>query len=59
MMDNLCSQCAYYAYDEDYEEYVCDVQMDEDAYYRLAGRQFKSCPYFRNGDEYLIVRKQN
>ena len=29
-MDNLCSTCAYFSYDEEYEEYYCDCQMDED-----------------------------
>lgn len=57
-MDNQCLTCAYYAYDEDYEEYVCDVQMDEDDYYRIMQGSSKSCPYYRNGDEYAVVRKQ-
>ena len=25
-----CDTCANYSYDEEYEEYVCDVNMDED-----------------------------
>ena len=35
MMDNICSSCAYLIYDEDYEEYICDCQMDEDDYSRM------------------------
>ena len=31
-MDNLCSQCAYLVYDDEMDEYVCDVRMDEDDY---------------------------
>ncbi len=58
-MDALCAQCAFYIYDEEYDEYVCDVQMDEDDYYRISEGHYKVCPYYRNGDEYLIVRKQN
>ena len=27
---NLCETCAYYVYDEEFEEYFCDVDMDED-----------------------------
>ena len=57
-MDAICQQCAYLIYDEDYEEYVCDAQMDEDDYGRLAERGFKGCPYYRNGDEYRVVRHQ-
>ena len=57
-MDNLCSQCAFLVYDEDYEEYVCDARMDEDDYSRLSQSGYKQCPYYRNGDEYLVVRSQ-
>ncbi|MBQ7174236.1 MAG: hypothetical protein IKE56_05245 [Lachnospiraceae bacterium] len=53
-----CETCAYYVFDEEYDEYVCDVQMDEDDYYRLAEGRRRSCPYYRSGDEYLIARKQ-
>ena len=54
----ICDTCANYAYDEDYEYYVCEADLDEDEMYAfLSGKEF-SCPYFRNGDEYLIVRKQ-
>ena len=57
-MDSLCSRCAFLVYDEDYEEYICDCQMDEDDYWRISEKQYKSCPYYRNGDEYRVVRKQ-
>ena len=53
-----CETCAYYEYDEDYEEYVCGSSMDEDDYVRLSGSGFRGCPYYRNGDEYRIARKQ-
>jgi pyruvate-formate lyase-activating enzyme len=54
-----CEYCSNYVYDEDYEYYVCDMDIDEDDMVRLAqGRSF-SCPYFRFDDEYQIVRKQN
>ena len=57
-MDNLCSQCAFLIYDEDYEEYVCDARMDEDDYSRLRQNGYRQCPFYRNGDEYLVVRSQ-
>ena len=57
-MDVLCRQCAYLIYDEEYDEYVCDAAMDEDDYYRISGNDYKGCPYYRNGDEYSVVRKQ-
>ncbi len=57
-MGICCDNCAYYTYDEEYEEYVCDVNMDEDDYGRLMSTGFKSCPYYRDGDEYKVVRGQ-
>lgn len=57
-MDNQCIYCAYYSYDEEYEEYFCDCEIDEDDYYRLLQGKHNSCPYYRNGDEYAVVRKQ-
>lgn len=53
-----CDYCAYYAYDEDYECYMCDVNMDEDEVYRFMTDSHYSCPYYKNGDEYRVVRKQ-
>ncbi|MBR6328504.1 MAG: hypothetical protein IKR68_02530 [Lachnospiraceae bacterium] len=54
----MCENCAYYAYDEEYEEYVCEADMDEDDYARLMGRSHEACPYYRDGDEYKVVRHQ-
>ena len=28
-----CDDCAYYAYDEEYDEYYCTADMDEDDVY--------------------------
>ena len=51
--------CMFYEYDEEYEEMLCSMNLDEDEMMGfIAGRE-KSCPYFRFGDEYTIVRKQN
>lgn len=59
-MSNMdCENCAYYAYDEEFEEYFCEAVLDEDEVYRLSQNGYKKCPYFRDGDEYKIVRKQN
>ncbi len=56
---NRCDDCAYYYYDEDYEEYVCGADMDEDDYARMMlGGTAGDCPCFRNGDEYEVVRHQ-
>ena len=47
------------SYDEEQEEYYCSVDMDEDDYFRLiSGERKRSCPYYRDGDEYKVVRHQ-
>lgn len=53
-----CDTCRNYAYDEEYEEYACMVDMDEDDYARLMTGMRKECPYYDGDDEYKIVRHQ-
>ncbi len=53
-----CEDCAYYTYDEEFEQWVCDAQMDEDDYARLMEGERTACPFYRSGDEYKIVRHQ-
>ncbi len=53
-----CDDCAYFEYDEDDEEYYCSVNMDEDDYVHLVQSHYQKCPYYRNGDEYRVVRHQ-
>ena len=53
-----CDTCAYFVYDEDFEEYLCDINMDEDDFARLMQDEHAACPYYRNGDEYAVARKQ-
>lgn len=40
-----CESCTYYIYDEDYESYVCDKNMDEDEYIRLMTDRYFQCPF--------------
>lgn len=54
----MCESCVYYVYDEEYDEYVCDVNMDEDDMARLVAGRYQSCPYWRSNDEYETVRHQ-
>ncbi|MDD6278556.1 MAG: DUF6472 family protein [Oscillospiraceae bacterium] len=56
-MDN-CETCAYYTYDDEWECYVCEMNIDEDEYARLMQGHYKRCPYYRDGDEYIIAKKQ-
>lgn len=53
-----CENCVYYIYDEDYEEYICTMDMDEDEFASLCRNDYKGCPYFRDNDEYKTARKQ-
>ncbi|MBQ7558102.1 MAG: hypothetical protein IJT00_08560 [Lachnospiraceae bacterium] len=53
-----CEDCAYFYYDEEYGDYVCDADMDEDDYGRLVANSRESCPMYVDGDEYKVVRHQ-
>lgn len=55
----MCEYCMNYEYDEEYDCMVCSVDLDEDEMYRFITNTNKDCPYYRMGDEYAIVRKQN
>ena len=57
-VQSQCEMCAYYDYDEEWEEYVCIMNMDEDEMARFYQSR-SSCPYFRFYDEYKMVQKQN
>ena len=56
-MDSQCEQCVYYEWDDELEGYFCIMSMDEDEAQAFSFQQ-KSCPYFRFGDDYQIVKKQ-
>lgn len=58
MASNCCEYCAYYTYDETEDWYVCEMDLDEDDLVRFLSGHTNGCPYFRNGDEYAIARKQ-
>ena len=53
-----CDTCWYYDYDEEYEEYYCMMDLDEDEMARFLSNTYLDCPYYQPGDEYLVVRKQ-
>jgi hypothetical protein len=55
---NDCETCAYYYYDEEWQDYVCERDLDEDEYARFLQGQYKQCPYYRDGDDYKIASKQ-
>lgn len=55
---SICDTCLYYEYDEDYECYNCSMDLDEDEMYKFLTDTWKNCPYYRNNDEYEVVRHQ-
>ena len=57
-MATSCESCGNFVYDEDYEYYVCEMDLDEDEMYRFLTSSVQSCPYYQLDNEYLIVRKQ-
>ncbi len=58
-MKTNCEMCMNFYYDEEYECYVCAMNLDEDEMYRFVRGNNENCPYYRMGDDYTIVRKQN
>ncbi len=54
-----CDDCMNYYYDEEWDCYSCAVDLDQDEMSRFITGNFKECPYYRQGDEYTIVKKQN
>ena len=57
----MCEDCMYLEYDEATKQYICSIEyiMDEDYLARMNGYYSKRCPYYKIGDEYTLVRKQN
>lgn len=54
-----CEECDHYIYDEDWDCYACEIELDMDDAEKIMSYSRWDCPYFRFRDEYRIVRKQN
>lgn len=59
MAKTNCETCVNYYYDDETEEYCCDINLDEDEMVRFLTSSNYQCPYYRLYDEYGIVKKQN
>ena len=57
-MDELCQTCWHYDYDEEYDEYYCMMELDEDEVYRFFCSRQTRCSYYRQGDDYTLARRQ-
>ncbi|MBD5144493.1 MAG: hypothetical protein HDT21_01015 [Ruminococcus sp.] len=53
-----CESCVNYVYDEDWEQYVCAADLDEDEMGRFLSGGSGECHWYRLDDEYGVVRKQ-
>jgi len=53
-----CDCCLNYIYNEEYNYYECQANLDEDEMGQFLRDSFNNCPYFQIDDEYKIVRKQ-
>jgi hypothetical protein len=53
-----CESCVFYDYDEEYDSYVCTVNLDEDEMVSFLTGRSRACPYYRFYDEYKSVNKQ-
>lgn len=52
-----CEDCWYFEYDEELDDSYCMMAFDEDEYGRIFGCG-KPCPYFREGGDYYLSKKQ-
>ena len=53
-----CDTCLYFTYDEDYEAYMCDMDMDADEYADVMYDDQYSFQYYRNDNKYAVLTKQ-
>ncbi len=55
----MCEDCVYYAYDEEYDDYTCEQDLDEDEMAGFLQRRRTSCPFYRPGNsDYYLAGKQ-
>ena len=54
-----CDSCENFVFDAEIGCEVCMVELDEDEYLKYMASSFDECPYYRQYDEYKMVRRQN
>lgn len=58
MSQKNCENCLNFIFDESFNTYYCDINLDEDEMYRFMSNSFSNCPYFQFNNEYKTVNKQ-
>lgn len=53
-----CETCIYFQYDCEYDDYICTMIWEEDVLAKSIQGFYKNCPYYRDEDEYKLVRAQ-
>ncbi|MCR5594785.1 MAG: DUF6472 family protein [Lachnospiraceae bacterium] len=53
-----CDTCSNYVYDEEYDDYMCMVDIDEDEMARSFTDSHYSCAYYSYDNEYDVVKHQ-
>ena len=53
-----CESCVNYSYDPESDCWCCEQSLDEDEMLYFMKGKFQNCPYFRQYDEYSVVKKQ-
>ena len=53
-----CESCWHFDYDEEYDEYYCMMDLDEDEVNRFFASKQCRCPSYRKGDDYTLARRQ-
>ncbi len=54
-----CEDCIYYGYDEEYDSYYCEQELDEDEMVRFLERRNSECPLYRSGEaDYFLSGRQ-
>ena len=48
----------HFTYDDEYDAYVCEMDLDQDEMESFLRGQTYACVMFEAGDEYKIVRHQ-
>ena len=53
-----CEDCWHYDYDEEWDEYLCRMEPDEDELFRILTDPNARCPFFQKGDERTLPGRQ-
>lgn len=54
-----CEDCMFYTYDEEFDDYICEQDLDEDEMVRFLARELTACPFYHPGDSgYYLSGKQ-